>query len=308
MIKLVIFDMDGVLRVGSKILDNVNETLTFLKNNKIPYCINTNECRYDVNELKEDLEEYGLYMEEDTFIYTSSMAVRDYLKNKILRFPNKKFILSIVGESGLYNCINELCEYNNVKITDNLKNIDLNDSIDLSNSASSSDFNTLNPLNNIETVKYLIIGTVNKIKITHLEKVLKSIKNNAKVITTCGDACDPSSKGDFVLGMPNHLLHMVGYNVTAKNYSLGKPHPIHANKILEHYSKFGIKNEEIMFVGDTIYTDIRLAEEHNFKSTLVLTGNTKKEAFKYYVTEPDYIISNLGELMNIIKVENKIDF
>lgn len=305
MIKLVVFDMDGVLRVGNKILNYANEILKFLKEQNIPYCINTNECRYDVNELKEDLEELELHMEEDTIIYTSSMAVRDYLRKKILRFPNKKFILSVVGENGLFNCINELSEYNNVRISDRMMIDDLNNSTELSKSTSSNDFNTLSPTENIEIEKYLVIGTVNKIKITHLEKVLKSIKKGSKVITTCGDACDPSSKGDFVLGMPNHLLHMVGYNTQTKNYSIGKPHPIHAEKIFEFFP--GIKSEEILFIGDTLYTDIRLAEESNFKSALVLTGNTKKEGLKFYVTEPDYIISNLGELINIIKNENKIN-
>ena len=103
---------------------------------------------------------------------------------------------------------------------------------------------------------YLIIGTVNKIKINHLDKILKWIKKGAKVLITCMDACDPSSKGDFTLGMPNHMLHMVGYNIKTKTYSTGKPHPIFKEKIMNSLNN--IKEDEILFIGDTIYTDIHL--------------------------------------------------
>ena len=40
---------------------------------------------------------------------------------------------------------------------------------------------------------------------------------------------------------------------------------------------------EILFIGETLYTDIRLAEESNFKSSLVLSGNTRKASLKNYV-------------------------
>ena len=52
---------------------------------------------------------------------------------------------------------------------------------------------------------------------------------------------------------------MVNYNVKTKSYSTGKPHPIHKEKIMETLE---IDNpNEILFIGDTIYSDIRLAEE-----------------------------------------------
>ena len=85
-----------------------------------------------------------------------------------------------------------------------------------------------------KTKNFLIIGTLNKIKISNLEKTLKWVKSNAKIILTCDDVSDPSSKGDF-LGMPfKHILHMTNFNLqTTQAYSCGKPNPIVARKILE---------------------------------------------------------------------------
>ena len=60
---------------------------------------------------------------------------------------------------------------------------------------------------------------------------------------------------------------MTNFNLqTTQAYSCGKPNPIVARKILEGCE---IKPEEVLLVGDT-HTDIRLAEENNFKSLLVL--------------------------------------
>ena len=277
-IKAVVFDMDGVLRIGNQLILGTEKLLENLEKKNIKTMIVTNECRYTENELREDLEEIGLIVPDSTIFYTAAMSIRDYFENKIKRFPNKKFNIGIVGELGLFMEINKLNKYTNFKYTDSLSDVNSND-------------------------LYLIIGTVNKIKINHLDKILKWIKKGAKVLITCMDACDPSSKGDFTLGMPNHMLHMVGYNIKTKTYSTGKPHPIFKEKIMNSLNN--IKEDEILFIGDTIYTDIRLAEESGFKSCLVLSGNSNKDTHKSYINEPDLILNSVSELFNNINLSSK---
>lgn len=79
------------------------------------------------------------------------------------------------------------------------------------------------------------------------------------------------------LCMPSHILYLLKHKraYTLKSYSLGKPHPIHAQVIMNHFED--LSKEEIMFVCDTINTDIELAEENGFQSCLVLMGNTDKK-------------------------------
>ena len=48
--------------------------------------------------------------------------------------------------------------------------------------------------------------------------------------------------------------------------------------------------QEILFVGDTLYTDILFAEESEFKRLLVLSGNTKKDAIQKYCITADYTL------------------
>ena len=145
--KACVFDLDGVLRVGKDIIQGSEYLLRHLNERGIKTMILTNECRYTVEELKDELSEIGLYIPEDTIIYTAACAARDYLKDKLKRFPNRKLNVCIIGELGLYETIMELQEYANF----------------ISCSNKEEDENT---------ELYVVLGTVNKIKINHLNKKL----------------------------------------------------------------------------------------------------------------------------------------
>ena len=275
--KACVFDLDGVLRVGKNIISGSEYILKHLEERGIKTMIITNECRYTIDDLKDELNEIGLYVPDNTIIYTAACASRDYLKEKLERFPEKKFNVCVIGELGLYETIMELHKYSNFI------------------SCSDSEMNG-------STELYVIIGTVNKIKINHLNKLLKLINAGAKIITTCKDISDPASKGDFNLGMPMHMLHMIGFNVNQKihSYSTGKPNP-RIGKYIYNLLKMHISSpSDILFIGDTIYTDIQLAEECGFHSCLVLSGNTKKETINLYAIEPDFILNDINKLNDIL--------
>jgi len=272
-IKLFAFDMDGVIRIGHHSVEGADNIFSLIEKFGRKSLIITNECRYTSDEIKEDLTEMGITIPNDLRVITAGDMVYTYLNEKCHRFPNEHISLGIIGEKGLFESINPITHNTNVEIVE------------------------LPP--KYKTKNYLIIGTLNKIKISNLEKALKWIKAGSKIIITCDDISDPSSKGDFSLGMPKHILHMINYNIqTSQSYSCGKPNPVVARKILENHPD--VKPEEVLLIGDTLYTDIRLAEENNFKSLLVLSGNTKKEGVKSSVTEADLILSSIDSLKKII--------
>lgn len=275
-VKMVVFDMDGVLRVGSKVIPGAQNIFRTLESKGIKTMIVTNECRYGEKVLRDDLSEMGIKIPEDTKIITSGMSVYKYLKKKVERFSEDQFYLGILGESGLYNTLTKICKFKNVDLCEE-------------------------PPEDFDQDKsrlFLVLGTLDKIKIANLEKALKWVNAGCKIIITCDDMSDPSSKGDFSLGMPKHTLHMINFTVKTNYYSLGKPNPMIAELIRKECisQENKIQNNEVLFVGDTIYTDIKLAEESGFKSALVLSGNTKQEAIKNYVTEADMVFDSVLEL------------
>ena len=274
-IRAVVFDMDGVIRIGNNKLPGSERIFTKLTKAGIKSMIVTNECRYTVKELKDDLYEMGVNVPETTEIITPGLMIFEYLEKKVLKYPSESFYIGVIGENGLQVNINNLSKYPNVKI-----------------STEPPEY-----IKNRQFV-YLIVGTVNRIKMCTLDKGLLWTKAKAKVITTCNDVSDPNSKGDFNIGMPNHILHILNFTIKTNSYSLGKPSPFIAKKV---HRILDIKNpQEILFVGDTLYTDILFAEESEYKSLLVLSGNTKKDAIHKYCITADYTLESINDLIEYI--------
>lgn len=139
--------------------------------------------------------------------------------------------------------------------------------------------------------KYLVIGTLNNVTQEHVAFASKWIKDGAKVIVTCIDTCDPDKNSPMT--MPLELLKEINILPTSIESS-GKPHPNVGDAILNH---FKCRADQILFVGDTMETDIQLAVCCGFKSAIVLTGNLvdKQELLKY-TFRPDYILKSLADI------------
>ena len=58
----------------------------------------------------------------------------------------------------------------------------------------------------------------------------------------------------------------------------------------------GLELDDIVFVGDRLYTDIATAYNHGATSLLVLSGETKLEDVENSDVKPDFIFENLKEV------------
>lgn len=268
MIGGIVFDLDGVLRVGTKPVPGANEAIGALLERKIPFMICTNECRYTPNEIVSLLRSMNIAVPETTPIFTAALAIKLYLQHKIAR-GEENLMVGIVGEQGLHNV--------------------LSDGI-------SQKYIFDDPQSNTENQKrYLIVGTLNQTDPILLDKIRKWIHAGAVVITSCCDVSDPST--NTAIRMPNQLLQMCGYSASMA-YSTGKPNPLWARAIRANFSPLPDKN--ILFVGDTLYTDIRLAEESGFRSALVLSGNSTRECLLDSVVSPDYVIDSVADVTALL--------
>ena len=87
------------------------------------------------------------------------------------------------------------------------------------------------------------------------------------------------------------LDEAVSYVIGAEDVKTGKPDPEAAIKILE---KFGMKPEEAIVVGDTVY-DIQMGANAGTRTCAVTYGNGKRET----LTEATWIIDDFSELLAI---------
>lgn len=89
----------------------------------------------------------------------------------------------------------------------------------------------------------------------------------------------------------------------AADVIVGKPHPPIVDAIIE---KTGFAAEEIVMVGDRLYTDIALGAS-GLGTVLVLSGEAQVEDIPGAPQKPDLVVKDLGELIEIFRAFHKED-
>lgn len=309
-IKLVALDMDGVMRIGKQAVPGIHPLLERIKQKGLRAIVVTNECRFTEGKIRHDFYDMKINWPDEWPIYTSANSIRDFL---VKMFNKPKFgfkqkgisrktssgvemdgsvgnlhdlvgsreggverYIGVVGERGIREGVKEA-----------IRQVDRG--IKMAN---------LPPFEREDCELYLVIGTLYNLDITDLEKALKWIQRGAKVVVSCPDITDPELKGDFSICMPRHVLHMVRLNAGTDYYCVGKPNALMARAIKHHFP--GIPFEEVLFVGDSLDTDIKLAEENGMVSALVLTGNAQIGDLVKSCVQPDIVVKDLVELADML--------
>ena len=78
----------------------------------------------------------------------------------------------------------------------------------------------------------------------------------------------------------------------------GKPNPAILEAIM---NRRGLAAEEMVMVGDRIYTDMRMARDAGVLGALTLTGEATREEAIEPATAPDLTINDLSELEDLLK-------
>jgi len=83
---------------------------------------------------------------------------------------------------------------------------------------------------------------------------------------------------------------------------LGKP----SSTILDYvFKKEGIEKNEAVFIGDRLYTDIKMANDTDVASILVLSGESQLDDVEKYDYSPDLIVDSLLDLYELFEGENE---
>lgn len=177
--RAIIFDMDGVLRNGNNALPGANKIIKSMKENNILGMILTNECRFSGRQIRADLSAMGIEYPKEWEIYTAADSMRDFVNEKVMPKVKNKSHFYIIGEFGLRKALSEV----------NSEKIFVHDSFPEHIAKAEDDL-------------FVVFGSVENIRISDLEQANTWIRKGAKVLSTCPDAADPSSKGEKLIGMP----------------------------------------------------------------------------------------------------------
>lgn len=125
-----------------------------------------------------------------------------------------------------------------------------------------------------------------------LEKACRYIREGAEFISTHPDFNCPV-EGGFIPDSGAICALITASTGKLPRY-FGKPYE-DTLQIIEEFS--GVAREDMVVVGDRLYTDIALGAKHGVTSVLVLSGETTLEDLEGSDVKPSVIVENVGELL-----------
>lgn len=326
-IKLLILDMDGVLRIGSESINIAKESFNLFKRNNIPIVIITNECRRTPKKIKKELQIMGYNMDNVKVISASSLMLKKikysiFEKNNIkclktLKFKKAKLVskslnIGIISEESFY------CYIKN-NINNQFENINFFWIKDKTFKSG-----TITP----KKLDIIIVGCLNinnnKNNKSNDEidfyKLISSnwiaMNKNAELIITCPDKKDVENIETITTLLPSSIVEYINNNSkfntnTNSNsndnsklevFCPSKPNTQFLIKEIKDSFDIILGDEErndVLMVGDNIDTDILLGHNLKVSTCLVLTGTTSSYDLKYREKELEninYIIPDLSYL------------
>ena len=267
--RAVFLDSYGVLKNYKGLIPGAIETIKYIQESGREFYILTNDASRSPELLAEKFHNIGLNEIKTEHIISSGMMAKEYLDNKIrggkVAYLGTEAAAHYIEDAGLET----------ISIADmDLENIEhINGIVFLDDEG--FDWNTD------------ISKAVNLLR-----------QKNIPAIVANSDLTYPVSKNEVAIATGG-VAELVEKIVKKRFIHFGKPDGsmfIHAfEKLLE---KGAFNKNEILMVGDTLYTDIQGGNKFGVDTALVLTGNTRKERaevlIRSYGIIPDYICESVG--------------
>lgn len=248
--KAVFFDAFGVLKNHQGLIPGIESTFKYLENKGIPYYVLTNDSSRSPEELSNWYQERGMHCITTDKILSSGMLAMEFFKTKL---ANGKAVAYLGTEKSAHYL--ETAGQTTVPISD----VDLND------------------LEHIKSFAFLDDEGFDWNK--DIDKTINLLRHkNMTVIVANTDKNYPVNQNDISVAIGG-LADLVEKILGKKFIRFGKPD---AQMFLLAYERAmqdikDIKRNEILMVGDTLYTDIIGGNKFGLDTVLVLSGNTLPE-------------------------------
>jgi HAD superfamily hydrolase (TIGR01450 family) len=251
--KAVFFDAFGVLKNHSGLIEGVESTFEYLDAKGIPYYVLTNDSSRSPDELSNWYQKRGLECITTDKILSSGMLAMEFFKTKL---ANGKAVAYLGTKDSAHYL--ETAGQHTVPISE----------VDLER------------LDHIKSFAFLDDEGFDWNK--DIDKTINLLRHkNMTVIVANTDINYPVNKNDISVAIGG-LADLVEQILGKKFIRFGKPD---AQMFLLAYERAmqdvpNIKRNEILMVGDTLYTDIIGGNKFGLDTALVLSGNTLPEMAK----------------------------
>jgi 4-nitrophenyl phosphatase len=258
----VLFDMDGVIYVGTQVLPGVQQMFDYLEKTGRKWLCVTNNASKTSAQFVEKLTEMGIRARPDQ-ILGSAEATAGWLAEQIKEngWPRGKVI--IVGQDGLRTALTQ-------------HGFEL----------------TMEP----SEATYAVAGINFELTYEELARAALAIRRGARFLGTNSDVSYPSERG--LLPGAGSILALLATTTGVTPTVVGKPNRGMYDQALR---RIGVEPEAGMMVGDRYDTDISGALAMGLTTAGVLTGISSRQEFESAEKPPHFIAENLVELRQIFE-------
>lgn len=255
-----VFDMDGVVYLGSRLLPGVNDLFDSLRLREVPFVLGTNNSTATQQDFVERLEALGVNVEVGQ-IQTSTTVTREVLQND----PD-------LAEDAMILCVGQ------PSIPTILQD--------------GTKFRILAEDGDPAEVDVVVAGLDFDFTYRKMARAVEAIGGGARFIATNADDRLPNETGY----QPGAGACLAGITVASHVAPLiiGKPEPLMMTKAADH---MGLDPADVVMVGDRLDTDILSAHRAGMMTALVLTGLTSRDMLVDAPILPDYVFADLPALL-----------
>ena len=259
--KLIIFDMDGTIYLGANLLDGAKECFDYLWDNNIDYVFFTNNSSHDLDFYFNKIQNFGIKCDRVKNFYSSTEVAIAHLKKMGYK---KLFVVA------------------NKSLKDKLKD----------------DFELITKFDENIKIDCVLAGFSTELVYQELRDACLYLQTqDCDFIATNGDFRCPIEDGLYIPDCGG-MIEWMRLCTNKKATVMGKPNP----EIIEYLAdQFGVSMDEVLVVGDRIYTDILVGVNAKVDSVMVLSGETSMEDLKNYDYRPTYILDSIKSLKDLLK-------
>ncbi len=152
-----------------------------------------------------------------------------------------------------------------------------------------------------DDIEGVVISNDQELSFKKLDDVCRLLKNDIPYIATNPDWVCPTAYG-YVPDCGS-FAWMIEKATGKSPFFIGKPRP---EMLTLSMNKFGYSKEESVMIGDRIYTDIASGYNAGIDTIFVLSGEGTIKDAEDSDTKPTYIMKNIREVYETIKLNRKL--
>lgn len=258
----VLFDMDGVIYVGTQALPGVQEAIDYLTSTGRAFLFVTNNASKTAEQFVERLAEMDIHVRPEQ-VLGSAEATACWLADQVVDHGWPRGPVVVMGQDGLKVALQK----NGFELT-----TDPNAAV------------------------YAVAGINFKLTYEELATVSLAIRAGARFIGTNSDATYPSERGP--LPGAGSILALLTTASGQQPLVIGKPNRGMYEQAL---ARLNLTADQTLMVGDRYDTDISGAVQLGLWTAGILTGISTRADFEHASPPPDLIADNLPDLVDQLR-------